>query len=310
MTTDDTSAGRREAVRPAGGAQAVWSFVTEYSLLLIGGAAIALVWANLAFESYNGVVGFVILEDTVIGHAHLEDGELHRTLTLGFLVNDMLMAFFFAIAAKEVWEGMILKNGELRGRKALTPLVATAGGMIGPALVYLLTAALLGVYSEISRGWAIPTATDIAFSYLVGRIVFGAGHPAIRFLLLLAIADDAGGLAILAIFYPTGDLAPHWLMLSLGAAVAVFALANWLPRRLDRGLQHRPYSTWARKRLSYWPYLIAGGISWFGFQEAGIHPALGLIPIVPTIPTRTARTASSRRRRRMRPTSRTGSSTT
>ena len=64
----------------------------------------------------------------------------------------------------------------------------------------------------------IPTATDIAFSYLVGRIVFGAGHPAVRFLLLLAIADDAAGLIILAIFYPSGELAPAWLLVSFAAA--------------------------------------------------------------------------------------------
>src|SRR5690606_39367160 len=61
-----------------------------------------------------------------------------------------------------------------------------------------------------------------------------AGHPAVRFLLLLAIADDAGGLIILAIFYPTWELAPAWLLLSLGAALAVFILFNWLLRRLDR----------------------------------------------------------------------------
>src|SRR5690606_26666822 len=83
---------------------------------------------------------------------------------------------------------------------------------------------------------------------------------------------------------PTGELAPAWLLLSLGAALAVFILFNWLPRRLDRGNQLRPNSTWVRRNLSFWPYLIAGCLSWFGFQEAGIHPALGLLPIVPTIP--------------------------
>ena len=71
-------------------------------------------------------------------------------------------------------------------------LFATAGGMFGPIAVYLGLAAFLGsdTYSAVANGWAIPTATDIAFSYLVGRLVFGAGHPAVRFLLLLAIADE------------------------------------------------------------------------------------------------------------------------
>ncbi|MCB2111217.1 MAG: Na+/H+ antiporter NhaA [Defluviimonas sp.] len=262
----------------------VWNFIANYSLLLLSGAAVALFWANTHPESYHHLVHYVLVEDFLIGEPELEGGSVTRTLTLHFLVNDVLMALFFAIAAKEVWEAVILENGSLRGKKALTPLIATAGGMLGPVAVYLGLAAVLGVFADVHRGWAIPTATDIAFSYLVGRMVFGAGHPAIRFLLLLAIADDAAGLVILAIFYPTGELAPSWLLLSLGSALAVFVLFNWLPRRLDRGNQLRPNSTWVREKLSFWPYLVAGCLSWYGFQEAGIHPALGLLPIVPTIP--------------------------
>ena len=260
----------------------VWNFLTNYSLLLIIGALIALVWANTNPETYHHFVEFVIWDHAPIGHLH--DG--HRTLTLHYLVNDLLMAFFFAIAAKEVWEAVILKEGSLRGKKAATPLIATAGGMIGPIAVYLGLAMMFGsdTFDAVKNGWAIPTATDIAFSYLVGRIVFGAGHPAIRFLLLLAIADDAGGLIILAIFYPSGELAPAWLLVSLAAAVGVFVLANWLPRHLDRGDQLRRNSTWVRTKLTFWPYLIAACISWYAFQQSGIHPALGLLPIVPTIP--------------------------
>ncbi len=260
----------------------VWNFLTNYSLLLIIGALIALVWANTNPETYHHFVEFVIWDHAPIGHLH--DG--HRTLTLHYLVNDLLMAFFFAIAAKEVWEAVILKEGSLRGKKAATPLIATAGGMIGPIAVYLGLAMMFGsdTFDAVKNGWAIPTATDIAFSYLVGRIVFGAGHPAIRFLLLLAIADDAGGLIILAIFYPSGELAPAWLLVSLAAAVGVFVLANWLPRYLDRGDQLRRTSTWVRSKLTFWPYLIAACISWYAFQQSGIHPALGLLPIVPTIP--------------------------
>ncbi|MGH1577815.1 Na+/H+ antiporter NhaA [Planktotalea sp.] len=260
----------------------VWNFLTNYSLLLIFGALIALVWANTNPESYHHFVEFVIWDHAPIGHLH--DG--HRTLTLHYLVNDLLMALFFAIAAKEVWEAIILKNGSLRGKKAATPLFATAGGMFGPIAVYLGLAALLGsdTYSAVANGWAIPTATDIAFSYLVGRLVFGAGHPAVRFLLLLAIADDAAGLIILAIFYPSGELAPEWLLVSLGAAIAVYVLFNWLPRHLDRGKEARPNSTWVRNKLSFVPYLLAGCVSWYGFMRSGIHPALGLLFIVPTIP--------------------------
>ena len=155
----------------------VWNFLTNYSLLLIIGAVLALVWANIDYESYHHLVEFVIWDHAPIGQLH--DG--YRTLTLHYLVNDVFMAFFFAIAAKEVWEAVILKNGSLRGRKAATPLVATLGGMVGPISIYLGLAALMGstTYSAVANGWAIPTATDIAFSYLVGRIVFGAGHPAV-----------------------------------------------------------------------------------------------------------------------------------
>ena len=260
----------------------VWQFVTEYSLLLIFGAVIALTWANVDYESYAAFTGYTLWADAPIGH---HSGGA-RALTLQYLVNSMLMALFFAIAAKEVWEAVILKNGSLRGKKAATPLVATAGGMAGPVVVYLGVASLLGsdAYDALAHGWAVPTATDIAFSYLVGRIVFGAGHPAVRFLLLLAIADDAAGLAILAIFYPAEHLEFEWLILSAGTALAAFALFNWLPRHLDAGRQDRPNSTRIRRSLGGLPYAIAGCVSWYGFMRSGLHPALGLLPIVPAIP--------------------------
>ncbi len=277
----------------------VWNFVTNYSLLLIIGALIALVWANIDAHSYHHLVEYPIWFNDWIGldydywkkaygkgyDAFGAPGTA-KVLSFHYLVNDVLMAFFFAIAAKEVWEAVILKNGSLRGKKAATPLFATAGGMFGPIAVYLGLAAVMGseTYDAVANGWAIPTATDIAFSYLVGRLVFGAGHPAVRFLLLLAIADDAAGLIILAVFYPSGDLAPVWLLFSLASAIGVYVLFNWLPRAMDRGKQSRPTSTWVRKRLHFWPYLLAGACSWYGFAQSGLHPALGLLPIVPTLP--------------------------
>ena len=260
----------------------VWNFLVNNSLLLIMGAVIALIWANIDNQSYQAFVHFQIWEDGPIGHYH--NG--HREMDLHYLVNDVLMALFFAIAAKEVWEAVVLKNGSLRGKKAATPLFATAGGMFGPIAVYLGLAAALGseTYSAVANGWAIPTATDIAFSYLVGRIVFGAGHPAVRFLLLLAIADDAIGLIILAVFYPSADLAPIWLLFSFCAAFAAYLGFNWLPRRLDRHKKDRPNSTFIRHKLGALPYILAGCASWYGFMRAGLHPALGLLPIVPAIP--------------------------
>ncbi len=265
----------------------VWNFLSQYSLLLIFGALIALFWANMDYEGYEHFVGYELWQNPFIGNPAIgENGEPTRILTLHFLINEVFMALFFAMAGKEVWEAVILKNGSLRGRKAMTPLVATAGGMLGPILVYLGMAYFLwpDTFSDFSDGWAIPTATDIAFSYLIGRIVFGAGHPAVRFLLLLAIADDAAGLIILAVFYPSGELAPQWLLLSVGAALAVYFLANWLPLKLDGDNPDKPVSTWVREKLGILPYAFAGIVSWFGFQNSGINPALGLLPVVLTIP--------------------------
>jgi NhaA family Na+:H+ antiporter len=205
-----------ERVNMSASQNSVWGFIQEYSILLVLGAFGALIWANIDYYSYHHIVDIVLLENSPVGHLH--DG--HRTLTLHYLINDVLMALFFGIAGKEVWEAVALKEGSLRGKKALTPLIATAGGMIGPVTVYLLGAFAVGKFAALANGWAIPTATDIAFSYLVGRIIFGAKHPAVGFLLLLAIADDAAGLIILAVFYPQGDLNLEWLLLSVGAALA------------------------------------------------------------------------------------------
>lgn len=266
----------------------VWDFVTNYSLLMIGGAVLALIWANLDPHSYHAMVDWTILERSPVGYpVYAADGSVdHRTLTSHYLVNDVLMALFFAIAAKEVWEAIVLKGGSLRGRKALVPFLSAIGGMAGPVAIYLALVALLGseTWDALAHGWAVPTATDIAFSYIVARIIFGAGHPAVRYLLMLAIVDDALGLLIIAVFYPKGAILPEWLLLSFGAALVVFLFFNWLPRRLDASRGTKAASTWVRKRLSFWPYLAAGALSWYAFQEAGLHPALGLLPIIPAIP--------------------------
>jgi len=263
----------------------VWRRLEEYSLLLIVGALSALIWANVSPTSYHALIDYSFWQSAPIGAVDVSSAEPpSHQLSPHFLINDVLMALFFALAGKEVWEAVALKGGALRGKKALTPLIATAGGMLGPAFVYLSGAAVIGKMALLARGWAIPTATDIAFSYLVGRLIFGARHPAVTFLLLLAIADDAAGLAILAIFYPQGDLAPAWLLLSASAALAVYCLANRLPRMLDARRSGKGASTWMRNRLSFWPYAVAGAISWYGFHQAGIHPALGLLPIIPAIP--------------------------
>jgi len=208
------------------------------------------------------------------GHGHGYTFRLPFGLTLPFahgftplaVINDLLMALFFAIAGKEVWEALLPGGALSNPRKAATPLLATLGGILGPAGIYAGGVLIFSNWGELGNGWAVPCATDIAFSYLVARLIFGAGHPAIAFLLLLAIADDAAGLIILAVFYPSGDLALQWLLLS------VFAVA------LGFGFQK------LRLQSFWWYVLIPGALSWIGFLKAGIHPALGLVPIIPIIP--------------------------
>jgi NhaA family Na+:H+ antiporter len=237
-------------------------FLLENSIFFLAGALAGLVWANLDPESHAHLLHASLLENPWFGEPHGET----RIITVHFLVNDILMALFFAIAGKEVREAM-LPGGPLSDpRRAATPLVAAVGGMAGPALLYLAAASAFGLMDEIGNGWAVPTATDIAFSYVVARLVFGGDHPAIPFLLLLAIADDAMGLVILAVFYPQKPVEPVWLLLVVGAVVAGLLLRRF-------------------RVASFWPYLLGPGVvSWIGFAHSGLHPALGLLPVIAVMP--------------------------
>jgi Na+:H+ antiporter, NhaA family len=218
-------------------------FIFDNSLLLLAGTAAAVAWANLDLVSYDRV-------------AH----------PLHFWVNDIGMVFFFALAAKEVFEATLPGGPLASPRQAVAPLAAAVGGMVAPALIYLGLASTVGP-AELSRGWAIPCATDIAFSAMIARVIFPIGHPAIPFLLLLAIADDALGLMILAVFYPTGPLSVAALGILMTAAVLT---ALWLKRRRVR---------------SFWLYVLGpGSLSWAALYFGGFHPALALVPIVPFMP--------------------------
>jgi Na+:H+ antiporter, NhaA family len=221
----------------------LWTFALDHSLLLLAGAAVGLVWANVALRRYQQLV-----------HA------------LHFVVNDIGMAFFFALAAKEVVEATAPAGALHSRRRAAMPLIAAVGGMAGPALIYVGLTTVTD-QRQLLSGWAIPCATDIAFSLLVARLVFGVRHPAIPFLLLLAIADDALGLAILAVFYPTGTTRPMEFIVLLAIALV---LAGLLRRRVHH---------------SFWPYILSAGVvSWIGFFRGGLHPALALVPVVPFLP--------------------------
>lgn len=219
------------------------AFILDNSLLLLAGTAAAVLWANLDLASYDAV-------------AH----------PLHFWVNDSGMVFFFALAAKEVFEATLPGGSLASPRRSLSPLAAAVGGMLAPALIYVTLASTLGPAS-LTRGWAIPCATDIAFSAMVARLIFPASHPAIPFLLLLAIADDALGLLILAVFYPSAAISVPWLLSLITVAML---LALWLRRRRTR---------------SFWPYVLGPGLlSWGALYLGGFHPALALVPIVPLMP--------------------------
>lgn len=127
------------------------------------------------------------------------------------------MTFFFDIAAKELAEAALKKRGALRGMKGVLPMMACAGGVIGPAIVYRLICT-----RDMVRAWAVPCATDIAFAWLGARAIWGCNHPAVTFLLALAVADDFVGLGIIAIFYPQREFnVGGLLLLTLGVTLAL-----------------------------------------------------------------------------------------
>jgi Na+:H+ antiporter, NhaA family len=227
------------------------NLLREFSIPLLAGVLTALLWSNLAPESYR----------------EFNYGHFWGSFSFHFISNDIFMVFFFAIAAVEITQSC-LPGGDLSPPgKAVNPLLATIGGVAGPAALYLLLNLIIGS-PPLANGWGIPTATDIAFAWLAARLIFGANHPVIAFLLLLAIADDAIGLVIIAIFYPDPlhHLAPLWLMLTGAGMLAALVLRRKSVR-------------------SYWPYLLCGGIpSWLGLFMAHLHPALALVFIIPFLP--------------------------
>jgi len=244
------------------------NLLQEFSIPLIAGVLIALFSANVAPDDYAAALHWTPFGPiTIFG----ELADFH------FLVNDIFMVFFFGIAAKEIAESC-LPGGSLNPlRSAVAPLISTLGGVVGPVIVFFAGLWLCfqtGFYTpaddvaQLQRGWGIPTATDIALAWLVARSVFGKGHPAIAFLLLLAVADDAIGLVIIAGFYgdPAHPAAPGYL----GLVLLAMALAYGMRRA---------------RVMSWLPYVfVCGPIAWSGLMLAHLHPALALAVIVPFMP--------------------------
>ncbi len=208
---------------------------TMSGLLLLVAAGVALAMANSGMHA-----DFAVFWDAP---------RLPGQVSLHFVVNDVLMAVFFLVVGLEIRREM--HDGALSTLSlAALPLVAAAGGIVAPALIYLL---LAGASAQV--GWAIPTATDIAFAVGVLALLGRRVDPSLRVLLLaVAIADDIAAVLIIALFYAEG-IAPSGLAIAAaGTGLAV--------------LGHR-------RGLNAWLVtLLPGVLVWYGLEHAGIHPAL------------------------------------
>lgn len=212
-------------------------------IVLLIAAAIALVWANSPWADSYFATWHAPLALTL--------GPWSFSTDLHFFVNDVLMTIFFLVVGMEIRREM--HNGALSNvRQAALPIIAAMGGVAVPALIYVAFARGDG---QLMQGWAIPTATDIAFAVgvlaLLGKSIPG---PLRIFLLALAIIDDIVAVLIIAFFYSGGlDYS--------GFAVALVGLM--LVLLFNRmGL------------ASAWAYVVPGAILWLGLLQTGAHPTL------------------------------------
>ncbi|MGA7436504.1 MAG: Na+/H+ antiporter NhaA [Luteibacter sp.] len=214
-------------------------------LVLMGTSALALLVANSPAEGkYFSVLG-----------AYL------GPLSVLHWINDGLMAIFFLLVGLEIKREFL--DGELAtNRLRILPGLAALGGMVVPALVYV---GFNHGHPEALKGWAVPSATDIAFALGVAALL-GSRVPASlkAFLAALAIIDDLGAVIIIAIFYTT-DIATVYL----GVAAAVLIALAILNRSGVRVL---------------WPYLVLGGVLWFAVWRSGVHATLAGVALALFIP--------------------------
>jgi NhaA family Na+:H+ antiporter len=220
--------------------------------LLLVGAAVALVWANSPWAAT-----YETIRDARFGPA-----SLHLDLTLATWAADGLLAVFFFVAGLELKREFVA--GDLRDpRRAALPVAAAVGGMAVPALFFVLFN--LGAADGALRGWAIPSATDIAFALAVLAVISTHLPAALRtFLLTLAVVDDLLAIVVIAIFY-TEELAVQWLGLSL-LPLAVFGVL-------------------VQKRIrSWWLLLPLAALTWVFMHESGVHATVAGVLLAFTVP--------------------------
>ena len=225
-------------------------------IVMLAAAALALVWANSPWSSSYGEWLSLPVGPATLG----------MSKSLGLWISDGLMAVFFLYVGLEIKRESVEGQLSSRDRIAL-PAIAALGGMIVPALIFL---ALNRGDAVAARGWAVPCATDIAFSLAVLRVVGNRVPPSLRvFLTAVAILDDIGAIAIIAIFYTDG-LSSTMLLLAL-APIAGLIVLNRL------------------RVASLIPYTLLGLVLWYCVLESGIHPTLSGIVVAAAIPVQTAR---------------------
>lgn len=223
------------------------NLLTEFSIPLIAGVVVALIWANINPEGYQE---FVYTE--IIGNLNFH------------FCTRYIYGFFLCYGCCRNYAKFFAWWRFKSFKKAINPLIGTLGGVAGPVAVFFILNSLIGS-PDFTNGWGIPTATDIALAWLIAKFVFGKSHPAVSFLLLLAVVDDAIGLIIIAVFYPDPlhPLEPIWLLAVIAGMLVAFIL-----RKL--------------KVNNYWPYILLGGLlSWIGLHNAHLHTSLALVVIVP-----------------------------
>lgn len=250
-------------------------FVRHFAWALLGGAGVATLWVNIDPASYYDTVEYRLID--LEKPAWIAGDTL--VITPITVVTDLLMAFFMFFVGKELWESLVLDRGALAGRRSILPAAAVIGATLGAVGFWLLHSALFvpDDWEHWTAGWPLPIGSDIVLAFVAGRMVFGAGHPALHLLLLLTIASNIIGILVLGLAYPGEGLQLLWLALPAAAAWAVWMLHG---RRPYTGRSERE----RRQAQALWPYILAAAASWAGTMAAGLPGALGLLPVIPAIP--------------------------
>ena len=234
-----------------------WFFKLEAASGLI--LLIAAILALLVSNSNLSELYFEILEK----YLFIGINEFGLKLSVHHWINDALMAIFFFFVTLEIKREFI--QGELSNiKQALLPIIAAVGGMVVPALFYIV---INFGNSETINGWAIPSATDIAFSLGILSLLGSRVPVSLKiFLTALAIIDDLGAILIIAFFY-SGDLSIPYLSLILISYIILLILNKFSIK-------------------IFIPYLIVGLCMWFFTYKSGIHATIAGVLLATTIPHR------------------------